>query len=290
MKRHVILTGFTDELADSFDEQITGAKKNGLTHIEIRAIDGKNIADCSKHEIEKAKQKLDTAGIKVSTIGSPIGKIDIKEPFEKHFNQYQKMVEYAKLFDTPYIRMFSFYMPEGEDKYSYEDEVMERLSRLVDYAADQDVILLHENEKKIFGDDARGCKKIMERFYGDHLKAIFDFANFVECGQDTLEAYEILKDYVSYIHIKDAQWDSKLVVPAGMGDGNVQEILRQLKAKNFEGFLSLEPHLTHFSGIKKLEDEDAHSTDKERLLADRPFAFDIAVHALKAILWDLDWA
>ncbi len=290
MKRHIILTGFTDELADSFDEQIAGAKRNGLTHIEIRAIDGKNIADCSKEEVKAAKAKLDAAGLKVSTIGAPTGKMDIREPFEEHFKQYQKMVEYAKIFDTSYIRMFSFFMPEGEDKYSYEDEVMERLSKLVDYATNQDVILLHENEKKIFGDDAKGCKKIMERFYGDHFKEIFDFANFVECGQDTLEAYELLKDYVSYVHIKDAQWDSRLVVPAGMGDGNVKEILRKLKEKDFEGFLSLEPHLTHFSGIKKLEDEGTKNDHKERLLADRPFAFDIAVHALKAILWDLDWA
>ena len=74
----------------------------------------------------------------------------------------------------------------------------------MDYASANDTLLLHENEKDIYGAMAPECKKLMDTFYGDHFKAIFDFANFVQCGQDTLEAYEMLKSYIAYIHVKDA--------------------------------------------------------------------------------------
>ena len=93
----------------------------------------------------------------------------------------------------------------------------------------------------------------MQNFYGDHFKAIFDFANFVQAGQDTLEAYELLKDYIEYIHVKDARMTDGKVMPAGYGDGHVKEILYKLFENGFDGFLSLEPHLFDFSGFELLE-------------------------------------
>ena len=100
----------------------------------------------------------------------------------------------------------------------------------MDYASANDTLLLHENEKDIYGAMALECKKLMDTFYGDHFKAIFDFANFVQCGQDTLEAYEMLKSYIAYIHVKDALKSDQSVVPAGYGDGNVAVILKRLSA------------------------------------------------------------
>lgn len=104
---------------------------------------------------------------------------------------------------------------------AYEGEVFDRIGKFVDYASANDTLLLHENEKDIYGAMAPECKKLMDTFYGDHFKAIFDFANFVQCGQDTLEAYEMLKSYIAYIHVKDALKSDQSVVPAGYGDGNV---------------------------------------------------------------------
>ena len=134
----------------------------------------------------------------------------------------------------------------------YKEEVFSRMKRMVDYAVEQDVVLLHENEKEIYGDIASRCLELMEAFYGDHFKGVFDFANFVQCGQDTLEAYEMLKPYIFYIHIKDAlQEDGEVVLP-GDGDGNVKEILSMLDSTGYKGFLSLEPHLVSFDGLDKL--------------------------------------
>lgn len=73
--------------------------------------------------------------------------------------------------ETPYIRMFSFFIPAGETPETYRDEVFERLQKFVDYAKQENVILLHENEKEIYGDNAKRCLEIMKEFYGEHFKA-----------------------------------------------------------------------------------------------------------------------
>ena len=103
-------------------------------------------------------------------------------------------------------------------------------------------MLLHENEKGIYGERAAECKKLLDAFGGKSFKAVFDFANFVQAKQDTMEAYELLKDHIAYVHVKDAVWESGAVVPAGMGDGQMAEILKKMLSDGYRGFLSLEPH------------------------------------------------
>ena len=170
-------------------------------------------------EVKEIKKQLDAEGIRLSSVGSPIGKIQITDDFAPHMELYKHTVDIAHAMETDYIRMFSFFMPENEDYGQYKDPVMERLGKMVDYAKANDIILLHENEKDIYGDIAPRCLEIQKAFYGEHFKAVFDFANFVQCKQDTLEAYEMMKPYVAYIHIKDALWSDASVVPPGTGDG-----------------------------------------------------------------------
>ena len=162
----------------------------------------------------------------------------------------QALMEYITPLDQQQIKeVIAEYMLFLEEKRKeYQAEVFERIGRMVRCAEAHDGVLLHENEKGIYGEMAPECLELMKAFYGDHFKAIFDFANFVQAGQNTLEAYEMLKPYIEYIHIKDAVAETGNVVPAGMGDGHVAEILSGLRASGFNGFLSIEPHLGHFSG------------------------------------------
>ena len=143
--------------------------------------------------------------------------------------------------------------------------MFDRLGQFADYASANDIILLHENEKGIYGEKAEECREILDEFGSKSFKAIFDFANFVQAKQDTLKAYELLKDHVAYIHIKDAKWEDGRVVPSGYGDGNVAQILKNLFESGYSGFLSLEPHLFHFKGFDLLEEgnEFAPAPDKE---------------------------
>ena len=280
----IILTGFSDEISSNFEKQLAVASATGVKAIEIRGVNGCGIQTYSPEEAQALQAMLEARGMHVSSIGSPIGKIGITDEFAPHFETFKNVVELCKVFKTRNIRMFSFFVPEGEAD-RYEDEVMRREEQMVSYAAAKDVVLLHENEKAIYGDLAPRCLRLMQRFYGEHFRAVFDFANFVQCGQDTLEAYEMLKPYIAYVHIKDALKDNGQVTPAGWGDGQVKTILARLKASGYQGYLSLEPHLTDFTGFRALE--NGHAEDKWKM--DGETAWRIALDALKANLWELNW-
>lgn len=271
---------FADEIDSSVDKQLALLKELGISWIEFRSGDGKGVAEYTAKEAQALREKLDAAGIRISALGSPIGKIDITQDFEPHFKTFQAMADLAEIYGTDKIRMFSFFMPEGENVSAYRDEVMKRMTRLVDYAASKKLVLLHENEKDIYGDTAPRCLDLMKEFYGSSFRCTFDFANFVQCGQDTMEAYEMLEPYISYIHIKDALFENGSVVPAGEGDGQVAEILGRLEKKGFDGFLSLEPHLADFAGLKNLE-----KSASSRGRTDGEEAFCTAYRALQKLLY-----
>lgn len=287
MLEKCIITGFADEIHRDLDVQLEVIGELGQKYIELRGADGINVADMTMEQAYDFKARLDAQGVKVSALGSPIGKIGITDDFAPHFEKFKHVVELAKVFETPYIRMFSFYMHSDKPTEVFREEVHKRMAQMVEYAKEQNVVLLHENEKGIYGENAARCKELMDAFYGENFKCIFDFANFVQCKQETMEAYELLKPYIHYLHIKDAMWENGEVVPAGMGDGKVKEILGLLDASGFEGFLSLEPHLTNFAGLEMLEREEdmqgkaVHKAEEKKGAFAYRLAFDSLVKLCK---------
>lgn len=281
----IIFSGFSDEACPGFEDQLKFVSSIGVKFIEVRGVDGKNVSELTEEEAIGYKELLDKYGVGVSSIGSPIGKIDIEDDFEPHFEVYKNVVSTAKIFGTKNIRMFSFYMKDGEQE-QHKSEVIARLKKFLDYAKEQDVVLLHENEKGIYGDNAARCLELMQELYCDNFKAVFDFANFVQVGQCTTEAWAMLKNYVTYIHIKDAV--GQKVVPPGYGDGHLKEILGDLLASGYCGFLSLEPHLSDFVGFSSLENEEEKTEMMgDALLDGGKFWWKIALTSLKAVLYDI---
>lgn len=287
------ISGFADEIAEDVDTQFRVLNKLDIRYFEPRGIDGKNIAELSDGEVAALKEKMERCGIKASSIGSPIGKIRLDEDFQAHFEKFQRVVDIAERLDAGYIRMFSFYPPERPDSAAGEgdgaahewtagerEEVIRRLRRMTAYAGERDVVLLHENEKGIYGDTAERCADLMRELGCRHFQAVFDPANFVQCGQDTKEAYEALRSFIAYVHVKDAREEDGNVVPAGAGDGNVGHILKGLLDSGYEGYLSLEPHLGSFSGLAGLELDDK----MQNLPQGGEGTFTLAYRALEEIL------
>ena len=275
------VSGFSDEIASDINTQFKVLKKLGIKYFEPRGVDGKNISELSEEEAEKLYEKARSCGILASQIGSPIGKIKIGEDFGPHFKKFCNTVRIAKILKTKYIRIFSFFgSGEGAFREKERKEVLLRLEKMIDYAAAEGVVLLHENEKDIFGEKAAECLYLMEKLSCDNFGAVFDPANFVQVGQDTKEAFSMLKPYIKYVHIKDAVSDTGAVVPAGMGNGNVEYILKDLFCGGFDGFLSLEPHLGSFVGLENLEIGDA----MKNIPSGGEGAFTVAANALDKIL------
>ncbi len=243
MERFVV-SAFSDEIDPMLDVQMDVLEKHGVRHIEMRGVDGTNISSLTLEEAKAVKERLDARGFKVSALGSPIGKIGIGDPFEPHLALFRHTLDLADILEAPFIRMFSFYLPNGEDPAVHRTEVMRRWSAFVRAAEGRGIILLHENEKDIYGDTAARCLDLLQTMDCQFLKATFDPANFVQVGEKTFpEGFELLKPHVVYLHIKDALYGSGKVVPAGEGEGRVEEILLALKAADWRGFLSIEPHL-----------------------------------------------
>ena len=247
------LSGFIDEISDDFSEQCKVAAGLGLRHVEVRSAWGINILDLDAAQLDTLRQTLAEYGLSVSSIGSPIGKISIDDDFPPHLERMRHAVEVAELLDAPYIRLFSFFIPEGTDPDSRRDEVLSRMSALAEAAADSDVILVHENEKEIYGDIPRRCLDIVTSVDSPRLQLAWDPANFVQVGvRPFTEGYSMLRPYVGYIQIKDALLADGTVVVAGAGDGEVVETIRALHADGFDGFLSLEPHLGEYTAFGAL--------------------------------------
>lgn len=278
-----VITGFSDEISEVTEEQFKHLNTLGIEYFEPRGIDGKNIAALSDEEVLVLKEKMQKYGIKVSSIGSPIGKILITDDFEAHKEKLLRVIKIAKELGTKYIRVFSFFIPNDEEPSKYTDEVIFRMKEMTKIAEENDVILLHENEKGIYGDIAPRCLEILKAVNSPNLRAVFDPANFVQCGQKVYpEGYELLKDYVVYVHIKDANENGD-VVPAGYGIGNVKDVLSALKEAGYRGFLSLEPHLGSFKGLENLELDDKMT----ELEGSTPEKFTLAYDSLKKILGEI---
>ncbi|HEX3045127.1 MAG TPA: sugar phosphate isomerase/epimerase family protein [Bacillota bacterium] len=281
-----ILSAFADEIADDLQTQMDVLEQYGIRYIEMRGVNGKNVSDLTLDEAKAIKKQLDARGFKISALGSPIGKILITDDFAPHLQLFSHLLMIAKILETKYIRMFSFFIPAGEEPAKYRDEVMRRWRSFIEAAAGSGLILLHENEKEIYGDTPERCLDLLKTMNCDYLKAIFDPANFVQCNVETYpHAYELLKDEVIYMHVKDALATDHSVVPSGFGDGKVPEILTALDRRGYKGFLSIEPHLQQFHGFAKLE-RNAVSIGKESF-NDGPGKFGVAYKALQKIITEI---
>ncbi len=270
----VTLSGFADEISPDPAEQIAVLAAEQISHLELRGAWSTNVADLGDADLARLGEALGGAGVRVSAIGSPVGKIPVSAPLRPELDRMRRIADVAAAFGTTVVRVFSFFIPEGERPEQHRQQVIGRMRALADIAEDRGIVLAHENEKGIYGDRPERCAGLIEAVGSPALRATFDAANFVQCGvRPHDEAYGLLRPYLVYVQVKDALAATGEVVPAGQGDGQVRETLAALRDSGFEGFLSLEPHLAaagRFGGFSG------------------PDGFRRAARALKTLLADLN--
>lgn len=278
---HFVMSAFADEAATDLDGQIEALMEEDISMIELRGVDGVNCADLSKEDAARIHKKLKEHHISLSALGSPYGKISITDDFEEHLDKFKRSLEVCDILECSRIRMFSFYMPEGEKPEKYRDEVMNRLEKMVDMAQKSGILLVHENEKGIYGDNDIRCKELYN-YFGGRMGVCFDPANYVQCKVDPMEAYRRQKDTITYFHMKDALKENGSVVSVGHGDGSVPEILKDIKdSGRKEVILTIEPHLHVFKGLDALQGETVQHVES---YTDSRTAFHAACEALRNCL------
>ncbi|HWE60718.1 MAG TPA: sugar phosphate isomerase/epimerase [Chloroflexota bacterium] len=250
------LSAFADEIAQDVEEQLDALARDGISHLDLRAAWGTPVLQLSDQQVDRLRQLLTARGMRVAAIASPVGKTPIDAPFHQELDRFERAVLLARGFGAPSIRIFSFYPPSGAaasaDPAAYRDEVLARLRELTARARAAGVILTHENEKDIYGDTIARCVDLLETIGDAHFVAAFDPANYIQCGQTPYpDAYEAVKPWLAYVHVKDARADGQ-VVAAGEGIARWPDLLERLRADGYDGIFSLEPHLAaagRFSGF-----------------------------------------
>ena len=279
------LSAFTDEYSPNMEEQIKGMLENNIKYTELRGVNGKNVSEITTDEAKQVKEMLSANGLAVWSVGSPLGKIKLTDDINKHIDLVKRVCETACILDTKNIRVFSFYVPNTYDIAPYRAQVMEYMNMMLEASKPYGTILCHENEKGIYGARTAGVKDIIDTF-GDGYRCIFDPANFIQEDVVTYpDAFNVLKDDIYYMHIKDARAD-KSIAPAGRGIGRIPEILSELNKRDGTVVLTLEPHLRVFSGLAQLE-ESGSTTEILDQYPTSAAAFNAATNALKEVIANL---
>lgn len=266
------LSAFSDEAASDLQGQIAALKRNGIPYMEIRAISGKNVKDLTLEEAKEIHEELEKNGIEVWSIGSPLGKAEVDADLDGEYGDVVRHVcQIANILKTDKIRMFSFH-----NSYDDRERVFENLRKMVAIAKEYNVGLYHENEKNVYGDTIARVLDIMKNV--DGLKYVYDPANFVQVGEKAEDSLNALHSKVDYFHIKDVIFETSELVPAGCGDGMIEELVKRIDG---DKVLTLEPHLMIFDAYKSIDTEEMKTKFH---FESNDEAFDAAVTALKEVL------
>lgn len=237
------LSAFADEIGPEPQQQIDVLKSCGVRHIELRSVQKTNVLDLTDLQVTELKSLFDKNGVQLSAIGSPIGKVAIDAPFEPHLARFRRAVALCKEFDTPNIRVFSYYPAAAGGTWAdWREQILDRMAEKVQIAEQAGVVLLHENEHNIYGDDPDRVVDLMSTLGNRHFRAVYDPANYVVCGYDPWQGWQMTKPYTAHFHIKDWIAGEKHGCLAGTGQGRIPDAIADV-AKSYNGFATLEPHL-----------------------------------------------
>lgn len=151
------LSGFADEVSADLEEQCQVFNELDIGFVEFRSAWDTNVLDLDDDQVDRAARILAGHGLRISSIGSPIGKAGIHDDFGAHLRRLDRALRVAARLTAPMVRIFSFWMPEGDDPARHRDEVLRRMAALCDRAAGSGVLLVHENEKGIYGNTPQRC-------------------------------------------------------------------------------------------------------------------------------------
>ncbi|MCE5326010.1 MAG: sugar phosphate isomerase/epimerase [Planctomycetaceae bacterium] len=241
----ITISAFADEIGPDLALQMQTCAASGVRHIDVRGIDGVNVSKFTPEQAKGYRRRLDDGGFAVPCIGSPIGKITMDDDFEMHLDLLRHCFEIADIFGTRLIRVFSFYSGAGKNIADQRTGVMDRMAAMVRLAEADGFILMHENEKAIYGARPAGVRDLLTSIRAKNLLGVFDPANYVEEG---VRPYDEgwaagLAEMTQYFHVKDKDEAKGVCVPAGTGDGQFAEIFADMARRGWSGVATLEPHL-----------------------------------------------
>ena len=239
------LSAFGDDIADDVETQLGVLDELGIGWLELRKAWGTNVLYLDDSQVFSLRDMCNRHSIKVSCIGSPVGKSAIEEPLETVLSDLSRILDIAEALGTGLVRVFSFYPPKGASPADYVDGSISRLTEMANMAAARGILLLLENEGGLVGDTPERCMALLEGVDSPGLSFVWDTGNFPHSGvsQAFDRGWPLLGSRVACVQVKDALVADKTITVAGDGDGQIPELLVALRESGYGGFLALEPHL-----------------------------------------------
>lgn len=258
------LTGFSDEASRDLNKQIEATRALGWNCISARMVGGSNLHELSDEAFDDVAGRLDAAGIHVPEFGSLIGNWSkkISGDFEITLGEIERAIPRMQRLGTKIVRVMSYAQePWGEDQ--HEVERFRRLREIVSRFADAGLTTAHENCMNWGGFSPAHTLRLVEEVPG--LKLVFDTGNPVfqrdrskalpYPWQDPLEFWKAVREHVVHIHIKDCRYPivdavEPVYTMPGEGDAKVKEILLDAKARGYDGYIAIEPHVATVFHVK----------------------------------------
>lgn len=257
----------TDEVSEHLEEALDWAKEQGLKHVELRVVDGANVAALSDGRAMDIRRQVEARGLFVSAVASPLFKCALdpgrrvvagdtfgqaEETVEGHFAKLHRVIHLTKLLGTTRIRIFSFW--REEEPLTYREEIIRHLKEAARIAQRSSVQLLLENEPSCNGGFSEEVAAIIRAVDSPALRGLWDPGNEAYGGREAYPAgYNRIKELMSHIHLKDAYRSadgSPRCVPLGSGQVPVIAQLRALLEEGYEGLFTIETHFRPEGGSR----------------------------------------
>jgi len=257
------LSVITDEITQDFAHALdVAAKEFKLGYVELRELWGKNLMKLDAKEIGEARRLLERHRLRVSSIASPIFKVDWPDaPTSKFspkrdqfgadftFKQQDELLgralELARAFNTDRIRIFDFW--RLEDQKPYRAAIDQKLIEAAEKAGKHGIRLLLENEQSCNTATGAEAARTLSVVRASNFMLNWDPGNAAARGETPFpDGYSLLpKTRIGYVHCKDIvrEPDGKTEW-AAMGRGMLDYVgqFRALKRDGYSGVLSLETH------------------------------------------------
>jgi L-ribulose-5-phosphate 3-epimerase len=257
------LAVINDEISQDFEHAChVAAVDFGLQWIELRGMWGKNIADLTQDDIDRARKIVDKYHLRVTDIASPLFKTDfpgaqrsLKLPkqdefgaaftFEQQPEVLQRIVHLAKSFQTDRIRCFDF--TRVEEPARYRAAMNEELRKAAATCGKNNLILLLENEMTCNTATGAEATAVLEAIPHPHFMLNWDAGNAAAAGETPYpNGYNPLpKNRIGHCHCKDVirHPDGTFAwAPVGGGIVDWKGQLKALLRQNYHLGLSLETH------------------------------------------------
>jgi len=272
----MVLSGFTDEAADTIEGQIEVCRQLGWTGIDLRTVDGYNIVDLPEERFTELVSRLSAADLRVVSFGSRIANWSrsLHDPFEQDLNDLERAIPRMRTLEVRFLRVMSYRPPETAEEAKsprVSREIIRRLRELAIRAEDAGIVLTHENCETWGGLSYEHTLQLLEGIDSPAFRLVFDTGNppatidhrddaAPGTRQDALAFYRQVRQAVVHVHIKDARVENSEVVYTwpGEGSGRIPEILAELRTDRYDGPISIEPHMAvvyHDPTVQADEDE-----------------------------------